>query len=439
MLTIPGISRRSFLRIGTLGLGGLTLADLMRLQGQGAARAQAKSVILIYMAGGPSHIDTYDMKPAAPVDFRGEFNPIKTNVPGMDICELMPRQAAMADKFSLIRGLQVSAGVADHKPSLIFSGFPESGRPVVGAVVSRLQGDGQEAMPPYISLRGHGHPSYLDPEDPAYLGTAHRPFVPSGPDIQNLSLPQDVSMGRLGERRQLLRSFDNVRRDLDTKGELAGMDAMAARAFRMIASPRVRDALDVGREPDRLRARYGDAGLPFLLARRLVAAGARIVTLSAPFTNLADMKKVNFDWDTHQKNFTSLRWKLPRYDQALSALLTDLEERGLNREVVVLVCGEMGRAPRVGKSSGSKMFWPDGRDHWPVGFALLSGGGLRMGQVVGATDSHAEACKGRPYAPQNLLATLYHVLGIDPALTFPDHAGRPQFLLDDREKIEELL
>lgn len=430
------VSRRGFLQLGVLGLGGLTLADLLRARAQGpdSPRAGQKGVILVYLAGGPSHIDMYDMKPDAPAEYRGEFRPMRTNVPGLDLCELMPLQATIADKLAIVRGVTLAGGHGSYE---FHTGFRRAGRPVFGAVVSRLVGACRGGMPAYISLNGSSHAEFADPIDPAYLGAAYRPFVPSGPDLRNLELGRGLTLDRLADRKALLRSFDGLRRDVDAKGEMAGMDAFTAQALEMIVAPRVRDALDIRREPDRVRAGYGEAGASFLLARRLIEAGVSVVTLAANFPKSTTDDEVIGNWDTHRNNFTSLRWKLPHYDRAVHALISDLHERGLSDDVAVLLCGEMGRTPRVGQSTGA-MTSADGRDHWETGVALLAGGGLRMGQVVGATDARGERPKSRPCTMQNLLATLYQVLGIDPGTVLPDHAGRPQYLIDDREKIAEL-
>jgi len=278
-------------------------------------------------------------------------------------------------------------------------------------------------MPPYVSLAGEG--AAADHPGPGYLGVAHRAFNPRQKvGLDNLSLHQDISLDRLADRKGLLRSFDTLRKDLDSKGELQGVDAFTTQAFEMITSPRTRDAFDLSKEPKETRAKYGQA-TNFLLARRLVEAGVPMVYLSdGP------------DWDDHDKIFPALRRKLPPLDQSIHALITDLAERGLDRHVTVLLWGEMGRSPRIGTETGR----PSGRDHWAqASFALLSGGGLRMGQTVGDTGSRAERIAGAPFTPQNVLATLYHVLGIDPTITFPDFSGRPMSLLDDPRPIEPLL
>src|SRR5262245_41149078 len=352
-----GVSRRDFLTIGSLGAGALTLPDLLRLQTQGAVQPKEnpKAVIWIYMFGGPSHIDTYDMKPNAPVEIRGEFQPIRTNVPGVELCELFPLQAKIADKLAIVRGIQT---FNSHDPDTLLTGFPppRGSRPSFGSVVSRLRGRGN-GMPPYVSLAGEG--AAADHPGPGYLGAAYRAFNPRQKvGLDNLSLHQEISLDRLADRKGLLRSFDTLRQNMDSRGEIQGADAFTTQALEMIISPRTRDAFDLSKEPKQARARYGQA-TNFLLARRLVEAGVPMVYLSdGP------------DWDDHDKIFPALRRKLPPLDQSIHALITDLAERGLDKHVTVLLWGEMGRSPRIGTETGR----PSGRDHWSqASFALLSG------------------------------------------------------------------
>ncbi len=434
-------SRRAFLRAGFLGLGGLSLADLFRLQAHGAVRPDAdrKSVIMVYLPGGPSHIDLYDMKPDAPVEIRGEFKPIRTNVPGMDVCELMPLQAAIADKFAVVRGFRPGGSHASRE---LTTGFRQNAyRPAFGSVVSRVQpGDGR-GLPPYVSLIEESNIPFG--QDPAYLGPACAPISLRGQGMADLTLTKGVTPDRLADRGGLMRGFDAVRRDLEVRRELDGADAFTVRALEMLTSPKAREAFDVSREPAALRDKYG--GVPgsvqFLLARRLVEAGVRVVTLCGGWDNdgRGDSSSNLSNWDTHFDNFPRIRKQAPPLDRALHALVTDLHDRGLAEDVVVVACGEMGRSPRVGRPNSGGNASGTGRDHWDTGFAWIAGGGLRTGQVVGATDRYGEKPKGNGFTAQNLLATLYHVLGIDPAQTFPDHAGRPQYVLDDREPIAELL
>lgn len=434
-----GHSRRDFLKVGALAIGGLSLADLLRLKAQGGARSDSggKAVIMIYLPGGPSHLDMYDMKPEAPAEIRGEFLPIRTNVPGLDICELMPLQAKIADKFAVIRGFRTRGG---HNGDEMTTGFRTGDkRPAFGSIVSRVLGAGTKALPAYVSLNVFSNLEYF--EQPAYLGQAYKPFSPSGPDMANLRLAKEVTLERLADRRTLLHSFDNLRRDLDdAKGSLAGVDGFTSQALEMVASPRARAAFDLSQEPDKVRAKYGRGSNHFLLARRLVEAGVRVVSLSGGWIGEDSSGNTNLsNWDTHKDNFITLRRQLPCLDRALYALITDLHDHGLDQDVAILVGGEMGRSPRVGISNPGSQAASNGRDHWPTGFALMAGGGLRTGQVIGETDRYGERSKGLPYGPQNVLATLYHVLGIDPAMTLPDYNGRPQYLLEERDKIAELV
>jgi uncharacterized protein (DUF1501 family) len=432
-----GLSRRAFFQIGALGLGGLTLADLLRLPAHGAGHADTgKSIVMVYLPGGPSHIDMYDMKPDAPVEIRGEFRPIRTNVPGIDICELMPLQARIADKFALVRGITLPGG---HDSRELTTGFRAGVyRPAVGSVVSRLRPTQGAGLPPYITLIEESNLPFG--QDPAYLGPAHAPLAIRGPGLANLALARGMTLDRLGDRTDLLRRFDGLNRELDARRDL---DPFTARALEMVTSTRARDAFDLQREPQRLRDLYGRSASSqaFLLARRLVEAGVRMVTLCGGWDNGGEAGSASnlSNWDTHDANFPRLRVQLPHLDRALFALLPDLHQRGLERDVVVVVCGEMGRAPRVGVPNPGSNATSTGRDHWPTGFILLAGGGLGMGQVVGATDRRGERAITCRYTPQNLLATLYHVLGIDTTQTFLDHLGRPQYLLDDRDPITELL
>lgn len=445
--TSQRLTRRKLLQGCVAGLGGLTLADVLRLRAQGAVRpgASGKSVIAIYLMGGPSHIDMYDMKPDAPAEYRGEFMPVRTKVPGLEMCELMPLQAAIADKLAVVRGLQ-TAGF--HSASELLSGrrpIKPSDMPifpVFGSVVSKLRGNGG-SIPPYVSLSNHansGSPA-KDPERPLFLGAAHKPFRINGQLTQDLVPQPTLSGQRLVERRGLLRAFDGLRRDVDNADQmLAGMDSYQQQALQLIASNPIRDALDVEQESPQVRERYGSGGLDFLRALRLAEAGVPVVTLAAPFTipkSLSGPKSGGgiVNWDTHTYNFRYLRHRLPHYDRATAALITDLYERGLDRDVLVVLVGEMGRTPKIGDQTSC------GRSHWPqAGCAVIAGGGLRMGQVIGETDRRAEAPRFRPYKAHHLLATIYHVLGIDPgATTLTDHRGRPHYLLDDAEKLDELL
>jgi hypothetical protein len=432
-----GISRRGFLRVGTLALGGVTLADMLRAQAVAAPdRRRAKSAIMIHLSGGPSHLDMYDMKPQAPVEYRGDFNPIRTNVPGMEISELMPMQARIADKFAILRGAQVANL---HTGNMFYSGYPwqesprasvpgEARRPAVGSIVSHLR-PGAKEVPTYVSIENQP-----DWERAYYLGIEHEPLRvgSSSPReaIDNLGRNRDVSPTRLEGRYDLLAELDAVRREFEMGGSAHKIDTFRTRAMEIITSTRVRDAFDLEKEPKESRARYGEGryrhgphpGRSLLLARRLIEAGVSVVTVGA------------HGWDTHSHNFSSLREMVPPLDRALYALVTDLDERGLLDDVVIVMAGEFGRTPRIGDQT------PDGRGHWPeAGFLWIAGGGLRTGQIIGATDGRGEQVVGAPIGMQSVLATVYHVLGIDPAVTIPDHNGRPQYLLDSRDPLTALL
>ncbi|MBY0524604.1 MAG: DUF1501 domain-containing protein [Gemmataceae bacterium] len=411
-----GITRRNFMKIGALGAG-LTLTDMLRLRAMGGQTGTTqKSAIMIYLPGGPSHMDMYDLKPQAPVEFRGEFNPIQTNVAGVQICEHMPMQAKMWDKLSVVRSC---ISVDEHSDSLVTTGYSENinrtqNHPSVGSVISKLRGASGD-IPPYVSLRGMSIG-----QEPGFLGIAHRAFSPSGPGVENLRLGNGITMNRLDDRKQLLGNFDTVRRDIDASGTMKGLDSFASRAFEMVASGAVRKALDLSKEDPRIRDRYKGVE-QFLTARRLVEAGVGCVTLNIG------------GWDTHEKNFKQLKTQLPQVDKGIANLIQDLHDRGMENDVVTIMCGEFGRTPRINNSDG-------GRDHWgPVMSVLLAGGGLKMGQAIGTTNARAEYPKDRPYRMSQVLSSVYHALGIDPSMTFNNQTGRPMYILEDREPVSELI
>jgi len=415
-----GVTRRDFLQIGAFGAG-LTLADMLRLRHASAANTRQsprshKAAIMIYLPGGPSHMDMYDLKPNAPAEYRGEFKPIPTNVPGVQICEHFPLQAKMWDKLAAIRSI---VSVDEHSDSLVMTGYPErvnviANHPSFGSVISKLRSSSSTNVPPFVSLRGMSRGT-----EPGYLGIAHRPFTPGGPGNANLRLANGVTLDRLHDRRALLASFDTLRRDIDASGTMSGMDSYTEKAIEMVTSGVVRDALDLSKEDPKVRERYKGVE-QFLTARRLIEAGAGCVTLSIG------------GWDTHGKNFETLKRQLPKVDQGIANLIQDLHDRGLDQDVVTIMWGEFGRTPRINREAG--------RDHWaPVMSALIAGGGLKMGQMVGSSTEKGERPKDRPCTVQQVLATIYLALGIDPAMTFPNGSGRPMHLLDDREPIRELL
>jgi hypothetical protein len=416
-----GISRRSFLQIGAFGAG-LSLADMLRLRADGAAAKQSgvpssnKAAIMIYLPGGPSHMDMYDLKPDAPKEFRGEFNPIATNVPGCQICEHMPLQAKMWDKLAAIRSI---VSVDEHSDTLVMTGYSDNQsrngnyHPSFGSVISKLRSANAE-VPPFVSLRGMSRGS-----EPAYLGIAHRPFSPSGPGMRNLTLPNGIDMVRTEDRKGLLESFDTARRDVDASGTMKGMDGFTTRAFDMVASGTVRKALDLSKEEKATRDRYKGAE-QFLTARRLVESGVGCVTLSIG------------GWDTHGQNFTQLKRQLPMVDRGVANLVQDLHDRGMDKDVLVVMWGEFGRTPRINGGAG--------RDHWgPAMSALVAGGGMKMGQMIGTTNARGETPKDRKVTPSQVLATLYRAMGVDPSKTFNSGSGRPMYILDEREPVAELV
>lgn len=418
-----GLSRRDFLSVGALG-GALTLADVLRARaatpaGRTAAATSSgrpKSAIMVYLPGGPSHIDSFDPKPEAPVEFRGEFKAIGTAVPGVRLSEHLPLIAADFRKYAVLRSL---VSVNEHSDSLVMTGHSDrdnatEGHPSFGSVVSKMRSGSESAVPHFVSLRGMTRGT-----EPGILGIAHRPFTPSGPAQSDLRLANGVTAGRFEQRKNLLGAFDDVRRDIDATGSMAGLDAFNQKAFEMVTSGRVREALDVSREDAKTRERY--KGLEaFLNARRLVEAGVGVVTLSIG------------GWDTHGNNFVTLRRQLPQLDRGVSMMVNDLAERGLLDDTIVIVWGEFGRTPKVNMTAG--------RDHWPSAMsALVAGGGLKVGQAVGATNSRGERPDSRPITVPQVLSTLYRAVGVDPALTFPNGGGRPVYVLDDREPVRELL
>lgn len=419
-----GVSRRNFLRIGALG-GVLTLADMLQLQGQSAeapARpSRSKGVIMIFLSGGASQLDTYDLKPNAPREIRGPYDPIRTSVPGIDICEWLPETARAMDKIALLR--TVVPAIDEHTDSNVMTGYSEvvnsvDPHPCFGSVVSRFRPH-VNGMPGFVSLRGMTRYG----TEPASLGLAHRPFTAEGPARENLTLPNGLTESRVSERRALLASFDGLRREIDATGTSEALDAYTAQAFDMIASGAVRRALDVSQEPQQVRDRFRGAE-SVLLARRFVEAGVGCVTLS-----------LGGYWDHHYGIFNSLPRALPTLDRGVAAMAEDLSQRGLDEDISVVVWGEFGRTPRINHGPDNA-----GRDHWaPVMSTLIMGGGMRMGQVIGRTDSRGGYPLEKPYSVQRVLSTLYSRIGIDPSQTFLSRAGRPMSITEDREPIPELV
>ncbi len=455
------LSRRGLL-IGAAGFAGLTLSGLLRADAAAGHGHSRKSVIQIHLDGGPPQLDTIDLKPLAPAEIRGEFQPIDTVVPGLQICELLPRLAMIADRCTWIRSLVGSAGA--HDAFQCQSGFDGKnlrslgGRPALGSVVSKLQGSTGDSAPPFVDLM-QGRPLVRNSARPGFLGPAHQPFRPDlselfprelesgmkgelarlgGDHRTSLTLHPELSVDRLGDRRSLLTALDGYRREVDATGMMSAMDRFTEQAASILTSGELASALDFTQEDPRTLERYfladttaelrnttsesPGATKKFLLARRLIEAGVRCVSLSLS------------DFDTHSNNFPRLKNLLPILDVGLSGLLADLEERGLLEETLVVVWGEFGRTPRIDPKTG-------GRHHWPqVGPAILAGGCFRMGQVIGATDRTASVVHERPVSYQDVFATAYAHLGIDPQqTTLVDPQGRPQHVVEQGAVLREFL
>lgn len=457
----PGpLSRRSFLRACTTALGGLGLANLgsVRAAARAAgASAPDTSVIFLWLPGGPPHMEMYDLKPDAPAEFRGEFKPIKTRVPGLDVCELMPRHARVADRFSVIRSVchEFADHGGGHKRFLTGrdpkepTGFVND-HPMVGSMVAKVRAGHTAGVPNYICGADGGRDGIdVFSFGSAYLGPATHPFIfsgdPSSPTFQVRNVaPAPGLEARIPERVGLLQKLDRTSNAVDASGGMAAIDVFRDRAMGLLTTDAARVAFDLNREPPRVRDQYGMHvwGQRCLLARRLVEHGASFVTmvLENPFQSGVPFPKDGvYNWDSHAVNchiFNDAKVRLPLYDRAVCALIEDLYDRGLDRKVLLIVTGEFGRTPRITYDKDRP-----GRDHWPQAMSLIvSGGGLRMGQVIGSTTAKGEHPKDRPLSPNDLWATMFGHLGIDFAQTaFPDATGRPMPMLPFGEPIAELL
>jgi hypothetical protein len=452
-----GISRRSFLKVGGFAFGSmatLSLADVLRADEKAGRKSSHKAVIHIFLAGGPPHQDTFDLKMDAPAEIRGEMKPIKTNLDGLQICEVFPELATRMDKFTLIRS--ITGCVDQHDAYQCMTGWKRSdlssagGYPAVGSVITKLQGQTHPAMPAAVGLAAPARERrWSDPGDPGFLGPSYAPFRPfttgaepyghaekidsstHGPGLDIIRL-RGITRERLQDRRRLLERMDNLRKSFDGL-DVEAMDASTQAALDVLTSSKLADAFDLSKESPKTRERYGD-GKPYkyqydgtptandqlLMARRLIEAGCRSVTLSYG------------RWDSHGKNFDLVRDHGPKLDQCLSALVDDLKDRGMLDDVLVLVWGEFGRTPKINNDAG--------RDHWPhANFALLAGGGYKHGQVIGSTTPDGARVDSRPIHLQQVVAAVYRHMGVDPdTVTLEDRSGRPQYLLDHREPIEEL-
>jgi hypothetical protein len=428
-----GVSRRSFLRAGALGMTGVTLADVFRIRAARAEQglpARDTSVILIWKGGGPSHIDMWDLKPDAPSEYRGDFKPIATNVEGIQIGEHLPLSAKQMDKFSIVRSVTHPDSGHESASHYLLTGYkptndiPAQEMPSYGSITARVRGPRRPGLPAYLAV-----PSAPRSSSAGYLGVPYNPFSVGGDpnsdkfSVKNLTLPGGIDLARLDNRKKLLGSIDGFRRESDRSGLMGGLDAFTAKAFEMVTGPAAREAFALGKEDAATRDLYGrnKLGQSLLLARRLVEAGVTFVTVNSG------------GWDTHANNFEALKSRLvPEFDKGWAALVQDLHRRNLDRDVLVLVWGEFGRTPRVNKDAG--------RDHWPGAQSVVfAGGGLKMGQAIGTTDDKAEKPRDRPLTPEDVLATMYRHLGIDIDQEFYNEAQRPLKILGGGEPIRELV
>jgi hypothetical protein len=449
-LYCDGQNRRSFLKLGVAGMASLGLPQLLRAKTESAPTGSRKNtkVILIWLDGGPGHMDMYDMKPDAPAEYRGIWKPIRSKVPGFDVTELYPKQAKVADKFSVVRSLHHDTGdhFAGGHRMLTAKDMGVSGAnnvqkfPGIGAIIDRELGPRQSGLPGYVAVP-YGmsiglRPGYFGGH---MLGAQHNPFETvndaAAPNfkVPNLGLTTGTSIHQLDDRKSLSKRFDVMRKALDERPDTQAMDRFSEEAYQFVTGPVAREAFDISKEDPKLRDQYGRHawGQSTLLARRLAEAGCTFTTVHLG------------GWDHHWDLKKGYENNLPIVDSLVSALFTDLDDRGLLDETLVVLCGEFGRTPKMndggnGGPAGSK--GTPGRDHWGNAmFCLLGGGGVRGGMIVGSTDAKGERPKERPLTPCNIHATIYEVLGIDPRLQLLDPSGRPVNVLDDPTPISELL
>jgi len=427
--TCDGLNRRSALQVGFSSLLGVSLPGLLQLQAASGRAGHRTSLIFVELAGGPTQFETYDPKPDAPSEFRGEFEPVATSIPGIQFSEWMPEQAKIADRLCVIRSIHHGHNSHDPSSHLSQTGYYKSGPkggpnqfPCIGSVIARVRGPNMPSLPAYVAV-----PSTMRNGRAAYLGQACNPFEAAGDpnsdkfEVPNLQLSGNVSIERLNDRRNLLTTLDARRNLQDIEGATRAVDDFSQQAFELVYGSRARTAFDISQEPDKIRDRYGrnTVGQSMLLARRLVEAGVTCVTVRST------------GWDDHNKIAEGLAKHAPPYDLGVATLIQDLAERGMQDDVLVVAMGEFGRTPRVNDNAG--------RDHWgSVMSVMMAGGGLQPG-ILGASNSKGEVPQDKPYRPEHVLAMAYRHLGIDPSLTFPDHSGRPRYLLEDRQLISELL
>ncbi len=455
------LSRRNLLKASLAGIAGLSVPELLRRRAGSAERnpKAGKSVILLWMTGGPSQIDTWDPKPDRPLENRGPFGTRATKLPGVRICEHLPHMAGMLDRFTLIRS--IDARHSNHEPNMVFqTGNTEAaprvnprGRmyPAIGSIVAKVHGPNHPGMPPYIAfMKSRSHLAFG-----GYLGKKYDPFIADqaarlpiytnvGVDTGRMTdadlfrLPLGISAERIRQRRALIHDFDQLRSDLDASGAMEAMDRYGQQAVELLLGRRAQAAFDLTKEPDRVRQRYGKHlwCQQALLARRLVEAGAAFVTLDLSY------HPASGTWDTHGDNIPpyggiskGLGPLLPLFDHLITTLVGDLADRGLLDHVLVLAMGEFGRTPMMGTQGST-----DGRNHWPVVMSMaVAGGGLRHGQVIGATERDGGAIKDRPVTPGDLAATIYHHMGVPLDATYSDTNGRPRYIVENGQPIRELL
>jgi hypothetical protein len=447
-LRCDGLNRRSFLKVGSLGLAGvsLSLADLLRARAaaESSPGVEDRSVILVWLDGGPPQHETYDPKPDAPIEFRGPLKAMSTRLPGVQVSELLPIHARLMDKMSIIRSLHHDTGDHFAAAHWMLTGYLGSNSaslpaqyPSAGSIVARLAGARKPGMPAYVGLP-NTHSVGLVPgyHGGAYLGVAYNPFVADGDpngegyQVPNLSLPSGIDSPRVEGRRSLLGAFDRARRDVDASGLMDGLDRFDQQAFQMVLGSAARSAFNINKEDPRLRDRYGrhQWGQSALMARRLVEAGVRFVTLTFG------------GWDYHSSLERGMKSVLPILDAALGTLVEDLDDRGLLDSTMVLVMGEFGRTPRMNTTGVPGSDPVPGRDHWGnVMSVLAAGGGFTRGRVIGSSNSRGEVPKDRPLLPQDLLVTLYHQLGLNSESTFVNRSGRPVTIGSTGRVIDELL
>ena len=445
-----GHARRDFLKLGVGGMASLGLPEVLRAKEASAkslSSSKKTSVILIWIDGGPSHMDMYDMKPDAPEEYRGIWKPIRTRVPGFDLTELYPKQAKVTDKFSIVRSLHHDTGdhfAGGHRmlttKDMGVSGANNAQKfPGIGAIVSRELGARTPGMPAYASVPNASSiglaPGYFGGH---MIGAQYNPFLAGDPNaasykVRNLELAAGLTLDKLQDRRSLLNHFDGVRSHLDQHPSAQAMDRFSREAFEFVTGPTARDAFNIDRENPELRDRYGRHQWcqSTLLARRLVEAGSTFVT-------------VQFGgWDHHWNLKSGYEKYLPIVDSAVATLFEDLDDRGMLDTTLVVMCGEFGRTPKMndGGNGGAPMsMGTPGRDHWGNAmFCLMGGGGVKGGQIIGSTDRLGQRPHTRAVTPSNIHATIYQVLGIDPTLQLLDQSGRPTNVLDDPEPISELL